>query len=229
MLEKKIASEHANQIVTPVPAVSKLDAEELEVLAQKVVDYKARLKRTSGYTNKSLKEDEELAKIGDRLDHLVVFLLRPQQIMEEHGPVPAAPNALIVRERQLARRLARHETGLSPSEAREVELLVNLAERKAYLRRLTKKEQDKDEEVMRMLIRLQEIRENGIHDKKRAKSGNEELEADFEELAKLEDDLQALKREMKAEKHCTNKDIKHRPVLGELEERLSVLRRFGGA
>lgn len=46
---------------------------------------------------------------------------------------------------------------------------MKLAERKAYLRTegLTEKEQDKDEEVMKWLIRLQEIREKEIHDKRR--------------------------------------------------------------
>ena len=45
---------------------------------------------------------------------------------------------------------------------------MKLAERKAYLRTegLTEKEQDKDEEVMKWLIRLQEIREKEIHDKR---------------------------------------------------------------
>lgn len=251
VLEKKVSSEVSNRTTSTQPAVSREDAEELEAIAQEVVDYKETLKKTSGYTNKSLKEDQELAKIEERLDHLAEFLLRPQRFMEENGPsvewtlqaegkkdAPTPPSISFVvgqlaeRERQLARRLARHReaSGLSPSEAKEVEeLLVKLAERKAYLRTegYTEKEQDKDEQVMGWLIRLQELREKEIHDKKRAKHISKEMEEDLHELVKLEEDLESLKRDMKAERDCSNKDLKHEPVLCELEERLVVLRRFG--
>lgn len=250
ILEKKVSCEVSHKTTSTQPAVSREDAEELEVIAQEVVDYKETLKKTSGYTNKSLKEDQELAKIEERLDHLAEFLLLPQRFME-NGPsvewtlqaegkkdVPTPPSTSFVvgqlaeRERQLARRLARHReaSGLSPSEAKEVEeLLVKLAERKAYLRTegYTQKEQDKDEQVMGWLIRLQELREKEIHDKKRAKHISKEMEEDLHELVRLEEDLESLKRDMKAERDCSNKDLKHDPVLCELEERLVVLRRYG--
>lgn len=249
ILEKKVSCEVSHKTTSTQPAVSREDAEELEVIAQEVVDYKETLKKNSGYTNKSLKADQELAKIEERLDYLAEFLLLPQRFME-NGPsvewtqadgkkdVPTPPSISFVvaqlaeRERQLARRLARHReaSGLSPSEAKEVEeLLVRLAERKAYLRTegYTEKEQDKDEQVMGWLIGLQELREKEIHDKKRAKHISKEMEEDLHELVKLEEDLESLKRDMKAERDCSNKDLKHDPVLCELEERLVVLRRFG--
>lgn len=252
VLEKKVSCEASSKVTSAVPAVSREDPEELEAIAQEVVDYKETLKKNSGYTNKSLKEDQELQKIEERLDHLSGYLLLPQRFAEENGPsvewalrgdfknqkdapVPSTTSVvaqLVERERQLARRLARHReaSGLSPSEAKEFEeLLVKLAERKAYLRTetYTEKEQDKDEQVMGYLIRLKELREKEIHDKKRAKHISKDMEEDLHELVRLEEDLEALKREMKAERDCSNKDLKHDPMLCELEERLVVLRRFG--
>eukprot|EP00434_Breviolum_minutum_P000136 symbB.v1.2.000116.t1/scaffold15.1/size524077/7 len=143
VLEKKVSCEASSKTTSAVPAVSREDPEELEAIAQEVVDYKETLKKNSGYTNKSLKEDQELQKIEERLDHLSNYLLLPQRFAEENGPsvewalrgdfknqkdapVPSTTSVvaqLVERERQLARRLARHReaSGLSPSEAKEFE------------------------------------------------------------------------------------------------------------
>lgn len=241
-LEEKVDSESKHQAMTKVAAVVHEDIDDLEAIAQEVVEYREKLRKTSGYTNKALKEDTELAQIEDRLDRLSETLLRPTRLLnlEHEGEAVVGPPStklviaqLAERERRLAVRLARHQEaclGLSPSQSREVEkLLVQVAERKAFLKAdgLTEHEQDKDEEVMKWLMRLQELRGKELHDKKRTKNMNKDMEADIEELNQLQEDLQALKREMRDERHCSNKGLKHDPAVLELEERLHVLKKFG--
>mmetsp|Transcript_46205 Transcript_46205/g.86213 ORF Transcript_46205/g.86213 Transcript_46205/m.86213 type:complete len:390 (-) Transcript_46205:98-1267(-) len=243
-LEEKVASESGHQNMTRIPAVVHQDIEELEAVAQEIVDYRERLRKTSGYTNKALKEDVELAQIEERLDRLSESLLRPARLnsLEHEKEVAAStPSTKLVvaqladRERRLAVRMARHREaslGLSPSQSKEVErLLVQLAEKKAALKAegLTEHEQDKDEEVLKWLIRLQELRGRELHDKKRTKNMNKDMEADLDELEKLHEDLQILKRELRNERHCSNKGLKHDPAVLELEERLHVLKKFGCA
>ena len=88
LLEKKVSWE----ATSTVSAASKEDLElldleqTLEAIAQELVDYKESLKKNSGYTNKSLKEDQELQQIERHLEHLSGCLLLPQRFAEENGP-----------------------------------------------------------------------------------------------------------------------------------------------
>ena len=88
LLEKNVSWE----ATSTVSAASKEDLElldleqTLEAIAQELVDYKESLKKNSGYTNKSLKEDQELQQIEGHLEHLSGCLLLPQRFAEENGP-----------------------------------------------------------------------------------------------------------------------------------------------
>uniref|UniRef100_A0A7S1LYJ3 Uncharacterized protein n=1 Tax=Alexandrium catenella TaxID=2925 RepID=A0A7S1LYJ3_ALECA len=222
------------------------EVDELQAIAQEVVDYKERLHQACGYRNKDLKQDRRLHLLEDRLDALAAALLpefnkpRPAPEAEEAGGAGGAgPSAAELKRRAqhlAAKMVHAHEelTGLSPSEAREVErLLVEIAELKAGMTKagLAEHEQDRDERVLRRALRVNELRQKEHHDKKhdqhrhKAKHG-EELRS---ELEQLRGDLGAHKQRLRDERGYSHKDLKHDPEVAELEERLAVLHKFGGA
>jgi len=238
-MEKKVAGPHE---------VSAEDVDELQAVAQEVVDYKQRLHEACGYRNKDLKEDKRLHLLEDRLDALAATILpeftspRPAPEAEAApagGAVAASACELKKRAQQLAAKMVHaHEevVGLSPSEAKEVEqLLLEVADLKADMTKegLHEHEQyaDRDERVLKRMVRVSEIRQKEHHDKKhdqhrhRAKHG-EELRA---ELKQLEHGLGAHKQRLRDELGYSHKDLKHDPEVAELEERLSALHKFGGA
>eukprot|EP00930_Biecheleria_cincta_P061559 TRINITY_DN47121_c0_g1_i1.p1 TRINITY_DN47121_c0_g1~~TRINITY_DN47121_c0_g1_i1.p1 ORF type:complete len:418 (-),score=109.68 TRINITY_DN47121_c0_g1_i1:130-1317(-) len=248
-LEAKVAASNALGPISKVAGIGMNEIDELETLAQEVVDYKDRLRASSGYSNKDFKENRELCRLEDRLDVLARRLLPAAESGQtaseagaaESGLEPARAGAaaglpqLTEQARRLAARVVRckeQTAGLCPSEVRELEkLLLEVAERKAHLRAegLTEHEQDRDEQVMNQLIRLRELRLKEHHDKKRAKNGKKEEQELLAELEQLQEQLAAFKRSLRGEHGCSNKDVKHDPEVCELEERLIVLKKFGGA
>jgi len=223
------------------------DVDELQSIAQGIVDYKERLHRTCGYRNKDVKEDRRLRLLEDRLDALAEATLPdfagPRPALEAEGgsggAVGAAVNASELKRRaqQLAAKMVRrHEevTGLSPSEAREVErLLVEITELKARMtvEGLTEHEQDRDERIFARMLRVSELRRKEHHDKKHDQhrhkvKAHDELRT---ELEQLRSDLGSHKQRLRDELGYSHKDLKHDPDVAELEERLAALHKFGGA
>eukprot|EP00933_Yihiella_yeosuensis_P002029 TRINITY_DN10333_c0_g4_i1.p1 TRINITY_DN10333_c0_g4~~TRINITY_DN10333_c0_g4_i1.p1 ORF type:complete len:410 (+),score=124.87 TRINITY_DN10333_c0_g4_i1:78-1232(+) len=235
VLEKKGKEGSAN--------ASTEDIEELENLAQEVVDYKAKLRAACGYTNTDFKSDETLHKLEHRLDAISRDLLPGESnkvtAKGEAGvtseDLQAVANNLKTREKALLLQFVKHHenSGLSPSEAQEVsKLFVEIAELKAKLRTegLSESEQDKDEEVLNRLLRLSELRMKEQHDeRKHAKTRSKELAGDMEEMENLRTEVHKLKRLLQAECGYTHKEIKQDATISELEERLAVLKKFGGA
>jgi len=232
------------------------DIDELQSIAQEVVDHKERLHHACGYRKRDLRADPQLHRIEDRLDALAAALLPdlngPQQAAEAGAAleVPStatatgheAPGAAELKQRaqELAAKMVhRHEkaVGLSPSETREVEkLLVEITDLKAKLTAegLTEHEQDKDERVFTRLLRVSELRQKEHHDKRRdqhrhhrnARGCFGELRGELERLC---GDFAAHKCRLRDERGYGPKDLRHDPDVAELEERLAALHKFGGA
>jgi len=229
----KLEAKMAEPVGTP-PKVS-ADIDELEGIAQEIVQYRQRLKDMCGYRNKDLKADRGLQRLEERLDTLAGTFLPAEPPSEPAGDVEAEAEELRQWERRLTSRLAQHTQttlGLKPSAAKEVErLLTEVAELKAELRTqgLTDKEQDKDERVLTRLIRLEELRQFDHRDKKHDKKEKHELEAIRNEVQQLRNKLEAHKRRLRDERGLHQKEVKQDPEVCELEERLATLCRMGGA
>mmetsp|Transcript_92629 Transcript_92629/g.271178 ORF Transcript_92629/g.271178 Transcript_92629/m.271178 type:complete len:379 (+) Transcript_92629:60-1196(+) len=228
------------------PRETAADVDELQAIAQEVVDYKDRLHKACGYRNKDLKEDRRLQRLEDRLDALAAALLpefaEPRPVPEPRD-VTGASGVLVdaaelkSRAQQLAAKMVQEReelTGLSPSEAREVrKLLGEIVEIKASMTAdgFTEHEQDRDDLVFSRMLRVSKLKRKEHHDKKhnqhrhRAK-GSEELRS---ELDQLHNDLAALKRRLRDELGYSHKDLKHDAEVAEMEERLTALHKFGGA
>eukprot|EP00413_Alexandrium_margalefii_P016086 CAMPEP_0204527094 /NCGR_PEP_ID=MMETSP0661-20131031/8790_1 /ASSEMBLY_ACC=CAM_ASM_000606 /TAXON_ID=109239 /ORGANISM="Alexandrium margalefi, Strain AMGDE01CS-322" /LENGTH=376 /DNA_ID=CAMNT_0051532971 /DNA_START=42 /DNA_END=1172 /DNA_ORIENTATION=- len=222
------------------------EVDELQAIAQEVVDYKERLHRACGYRNKDIKEDRRLHLLEDRLDALAAAMLpdfgAPGPAPEAEGRPGAGGTAgdaaeLKCRAQQLAAKMVRrHEevTGLSPSEAREVEkLLVEITELKASMtvEGLPEHQQDRDERVFQRMLRVSELRQKEHHDKKHDQhrhkaKGHDELRAELEQLRA---GLGSHKQRLRDELGYGQKDLRRDPEVAELEERLAALHRFGGA
>mmetsp|Transcript_54304 Transcript_54304/g.154686 ORF Transcript_54304/g.154686 Transcript_54304/m.154686 type:complete len:408 (+) Transcript_54304:2-1225(+) len=216
------------------------DVEELEAVAKNVVEYRERLVRISGYSKKDLACDPDLQPLEERLDALARVLLR-------EAPVPA-PDAsttgleeelaeLLQREEQLMARLVRchkETAGVSPSDAREVgRILTDVAERKAALRveGLSEREQERDEQVSELLLRLSGLRQKEHRDKKHelARRSSPELAAALQELEALRGGLEAHRRRLCDERGCSQRELRRDPGVCELEERLAALQKLAGA
>lgn len=226
--------------------VTSEEVDELQAIAQDVVDYKERLHQACGYRNKDLKGDQRLHLLEDRLDALAASLLpelaEPKPVLEaeeSQGAGGAAVGAAELKRRAqhlAAKMVHAHEevTGLSPSEAKEVEkLLVEIADLKAEMTKagLHEHEQDRDDRIFTRMLRVSEIRQKEHHDKKHDQhrhkaKGGEDLRA---ELERLRGDLGGHKRRLRDELGYSHKDLKHDPEVAELEERLTALHKFGGA
>lgn len=213
------------------------DVDDLQLVAQEVVDYKAILHKKLGKSKKDLKADDDLKHFELRLEKVSEALLAATGSEDQHpsASIKAKARELRSRERNLATRLVRHHedtVGLCPSEAREIsELVVKVADLKAALKAkgLAEHEQDRNEEVMKLLIRLQELRQKEHHDAKHSKRHSKEFTADMEELEQLHADLEALKHTLRDEHGYSQKDIRQDPEISALEERLTFLKKFGGA
>lgn len=226
------------EVLRETPANRTGDIDELESIAQEVVNYRQQLKDKFGYRHKDFVEDTALQKIEERLDVLAGALLPEEPPLDAEVALGEEVEDLRRWERSLAARLAKkghlYQTHLpKPSQkTKELEQLrAEVAELKASLRTegLTEHEQDKDERVLMRLIRIGELQQWGHHDKKHDKRERQELDAIREEIRLLRVKVEAHKRRLRDERSYNHNDIKHDPDVRELEERLSVLQKMGGA
>mmetsp|Transcript_132516 Transcript_132516/g.369441 ORF Transcript_132516/g.369441 Transcript_132516/m.369441 type:complete len:396 (-) Transcript_132516:359-1546(-) len=235
------------------------DIDELQSIAQEVVDHKERLHHACGYRKRDLKADPQLHRIEDRLDALAAALLPDLSSAQQGAEAGAALDTVVAvpsttaaahealgaaelkqRARELAAKMVhRHEkaVGLSPSETREVEkLLVEITDLKAKLTAegLTEHEQDKDERVFTRLLRVSELRQKEHHDKRHDQHRHYRSDRGCfgelrGELEQLRSDFALHKRRLRDERGYSPKDLRHDPDVAELEERLTALHKFGGA
>lgn len=210
------------------------DVDELERIAQEVVDYRTTLRRQYGYRKKDLKEDRDLVLIEARLDTLAGAYL-PEEEQPELPTVDEEAEELRQWERRLIAKLAQRTQstpGAGPSTVKELEKLMSeIVELKAKLRAqgLTEHEQDKDEEVMRRLLRVQELRQFQHRDKKHEKKDHRDLQDIRVEVGQLRSKIDDHKRRLRDEKGLSQKGLRTDPEVCELEERLLMLQRMGGA
>eukprot|EP00429_Kryptoperidinium_foliaceum_P064943 CAMPEP_0176067008 /NCGR_PEP_ID=MMETSP0120_2-20121206/33443_1 /TAXON_ID=160619 /ORGANISM="Kryptoperidinium foliaceum, Strain CCMP 1326" /LENGTH=379 /DNA_ID=CAMNT_0017400619 /DNA_START=55 /DNA_END=1194 /DNA_ORIENTATION=- len=224
------------KLAEPVEAPPRVtgDVKELESIAQEVVNYRHMLKRQCGYRNRDFKEDRDLVLLEARLDTLAGAFL-PEQDPMEVPTVDEEAQDLRQWERRLVAKLAQHTqsvTGLGPSAAKEVErLMAEIAELKAKLsaQGLTEHEQDKHEQVMMRLLRVAELRQYEHHDKSKERKEKRELHSIRGEVNQLRTKIEVHKRRLREEKGLSQKELKTDPDLCELEERLLMLQRMGGA
>lgn len=207
------------------------DADELEQLAEEVVDHRRRC--VDGGKGEDVAADHDLQLIEARLDTLAGAFL-PADRHSSPGLEAEAKELRQWEQRLVAKLAHRAESSahLKPSAAKEMErLLEEVAELKATLRAqgLTEREQDKDERVLLKLTRLAELRQYEHHDKKQERQRRQESDGLLKELDQLGSKVQAYKQRLRQEKGYSHKDLKIDPEVCELEERHSTLLRMGGA
>jgi len=128
----------------------------------------------------------------------------------------------------------KEEAGLTAAEAKELEnLKQGIMERKAILKEqgLSGGQQNKDAEVVKMVDRMNELKEKQEpgSTKKDAKKENGKksrapLSAEEQrELAKLQGEVEAYKNKLRKEFGYSNKDMKNDPDLADMECRLAEL------
>lgn len=235
--QKRMAKLEA-KLMDPVqmPPKGMDDIDELEDVAQEIVDFRLELKKSCGYREKDLKEDAVFQKLEERLDVLAGAYLPEEQPALPEAELKTETEELRQWERRLSARLAKGKahhssTHLCPSKAKEVQkLLAEVAELKASLRAkgLKEHEQDKDEQVLMRLVRLAELQQFQTHDKKIERREKQELGAIREEVQQLISKLEAHKQRLRNERGDKHKSIKEDPEICELEERLAVLQKMGG-
>jgi len=217
------------------PPKNTADIDELENLAQEVVNYRLKLKQRHGYRNKDIKAERDLQLLEARLDTLAGAFLPLEDSAEKHG-VEVEAEELRQWERRLVAKVAQYNqntSNLNPAAAKEVEqLLQEIAELKAELstQGLTEHEQDKDERVLLRLVRLAELRQYDHRDKKQERKERQELGTLRDEVEKLRNKLETHKHRLRDEKKFSQKEVRQDPEVCELEERLATLQRMvGGA
>lgn len=237
--------------ITPAgsASISVETVDELENVAREIVDYKARLKSEFGYTNKDLKNETELANVEARLDKIASTLLpacsemsygpRGSIMVEKVQPsgksLRAWADYLRKRELDLAAKIARnHEFAfnLGPSEAKEVsKLLLEMAEIKTKLKTQgqTAHEVDRNDGVIERELRLTEIRRKQDREKSAPKHRSKDLLEALHELEEVQGEVETLKQVLREENRLTKEDMKQDPDIRELEERIAILKKLGGA
>lgn len=125
--------------------------------------------------------------------------------------------------------------GLSPAETKELEnLKQQIIERKALLKELqglSGGQQNKDEEVVKMVARMNELKEKqdpgstkkekeGKKDKKTPLSAEE-----LKEFGQLQGEIEIYKAKLRTEFGYSNKDIKADPDLRDMETRLAAFQK----
>jgi len=220
---EKLEASMAEPVEVPEEGTENIN--ELEEIAGEILEYRVELKKTLGYSNRDLKEDEALQRLEARLDVLSGMLfpteLQPTVDVEELRQWERRLTAKLAREQQLT-------AGLSPSEAKEVErLLPEIAEFKASLAAegFTEREQEQEERVLLRRQRLAELQEKAQHDKKHIKHTRlHHPDASLgDELKQLRAKLDQHKKQLQDEQGLSLKDMKQEPELCELEARLAFL------
>jgi len=123
--------------------------------------------------------------------------------------------------------------GLSPAETKELEnLKQQIVERKAILKEqgMSGGQQNKDEEVVRMVNRMNELKEKQEpgstkkekDSKKDAKKKTPLSGEEQKEYSKLQNEVELYKAKLRTEFGYSNKDLKADPDLQEMEARLAV-------
>mmetsp|Transcript_31487 Transcript_31487/g.86645 ORF Transcript_31487/g.86645 Transcript_31487/m.86645 type:complete len:380 (+) Transcript_31487:53-1192(+) len=220
------------------PPKGNADIDELEGVAQEIVNYRQELKTSFGYREKDFKDDADLQQLEERLDILAGAFLPVERPPPDDEDLDVEADELRQWERRLEARVAagrgHHAQAmahLGPTKAREVEQLVaEVAELKGCLRAqgYTEHEQDKDERVLMRLVRLAELQKRQSHDKKYEKREKHELETIRDEFQALVRKLEAHKRRLQDERGFSHKEVKHDPEVRELEERLATLQKALG-
>lgn len=129
--------------------------------------------------------------------------------------------------------IKKESAGLSPAETKELEeLKQGIVERKAILKEqgLSGGQQNKDEEVVKMVARMNELKEKqdpgSTKKEKDAKKDSKKktpLSAEEQkEFAQLQNEIEVYKAKLRSEFGYSNKDMKADPDLKDMEARLAA-------
>lgn len=162
-------------------------------------------------------------KFGNFVIKAAVLPEAPKEISAETLEVKAVTKKESKKEKK-------ESSGLSPAETKELEDLKQaIVERKAILKEqgLSGGQQNKDEEVVKMVNRMNELKEkqepgSSKKDKDAKKDKKTPLTAEEQrEFAQLQGDIEVYKAKLRTEFGYSNKDIKVDPDLKEMESRLA--------
>jgi len=219
------------------------DVDELQSIAQEIVDYKERLRTECGYRKKDFKSDPTLYRLEGRLDDLAGALLGAYHGSHSPGsqkglePGSVGDSAAELRERaqRLAAKIVRSQEeadGLSPSASREREkLLLEVVELRANMAAegVAEREQERDERVQSRLLRVGELRQKAHRDKKREQRRSRAVDRLHAELEQLRGSVATHKGRLRSELGYSSADMRQDMDVAELEGRLAVLDRIAGA
>lgn len=148
--------------------------------------------------------------------------------------VPVAEKPEVIEEAQDSKKdIKKESAGLSPAETKELEeLKQGIVERKAILKEqgLSGGQQNKDEEVVKMVARMNELKEKqdpgSTKKEKDAKKDSKKktpLSAEEQkEFAQLQNEIEVYKAKLRSEFGYSNKDMKADPDLKDMEARLAA-------
>eukprot|EP00931_Biecheleriopsis_adriatica_P039842 TRINITY_DN2278_c0_g1_i10.p1 TRINITY_DN2278_c0_g1~~TRINITY_DN2278_c0_g1_i10.p1 ORF type:complete len:266 (-),score=126.62 TRINITY_DN2278_c0_g1_i10:209-1006(-) len=153
--------------------------------------------------------------------------------MPEVVSVQATATAAPTKEKAKKEAKKQESAGLSPAETKELEnLKQQIVERKAILKEqgMSGGQQNKDEEVVRMVNRMNELKEKQEpgstkkekDSKKDAKKKTPLSGEEQKEYSKLQNEVELYKAKLRTEFGYSNKDLKADPDLQEMEARLAV-------
>merc|ERR1712093_9270 len=118
--------------------------------------------------------------------------------------------------------------GISPDERKELEdLKKQIVEKKTALKAegMSGGQQNKDPDVVRMVTRMNELKEKAgeLEDKKKDKSKEKGKKGNPEEIDKLKHEIEEYKNKLKTEFGYTNKDIQKDEDIQEMTKRLKAM------
>jgi len=164
-------------------------------------------------------------KADDDIDKAALF--SQAATMLDGKPAYVAPTASIVTKDDKKEKKKKEEKGLSDSEKVELEgLKEKIVTKKAELKKEGKTggQINKDEEVVKMVARMQELKEKeGTLEKKEAKKEVKEKKGNPEEIAKVKKEIEDYTFKLKDEFKYSKQDIAKDPDMMDLQKKLKDL------
>jgi len=164
-------------------------------------------------------------KADDEIDKAALFA--QAATMLDGKPAYIAPTASIVSKDDKKEKKKKEEKGLSDAEKMELEKLKeDIVAKKAELKKEGKTggQINKDEDVVKMVARMQELKEKeGTLEKKDAKKEVKQAKGNPEEIAKVKKEIEEYMGKLKDEFKYSKQDIAKDPDMLDLQKKLKDL------